>query len=187
MNRLLRIPALLAFAALLCATGPAEEVLIDFDDAHAPCSFAEASPLTDHYAWAGVSFSGGMEVLDQCGNFGIVEHSGGGFLAWNTTVQSAGPTETATFASPVANVQFLTGSAMPGTVTATAYDASGEVLATHSVSLVASAIPVVLRAQNISRVVIETTAEFGAIDNFRFEVGGSQNRATEEAATGSSR
>jgi hypothetical protein len=161
----LMLPPLLAAEAT--AQSRTQTVLLDFDDFEAPSTFAEAQPFTTQYQSAGVVFSGRMEVLNEQGNFGVVEHSATAFLAWNTTVDNK-PPETLTFLTPVSNFSFNTGSVENGTVTATAYDASGKQLATQTVTLVTSAIPVVLDVENISRVVITSTAIYGAIDDVEF-------------------
>ena len=48
------------------------------------CCFASEPPLTNQYSALGVNFSGGWEILNQTGNFGIDAHSGEHFAAYNT-------------------------------------------------------------------------------------------------------
>lgn len=58
--------------------------LINFDEQMAPCRFADQVALSTQYQAQGVLFTGGWEVLDDCGNFGVSGYSLPNFLAWNT-------------------------------------------------------------------------------------------------------
>lgn len=171
MVRWLKVLLLLT-ASLLTTAASAQATVVSFDEPdapEAPCTFSEAKALTTEYEkTAGVVFSGGMEVLNACGNFGIVEHSGNRFLAWNTINAGTEPPETLTFSMPVSHFSLLTGSQVEGTVTATAYDSDGELLATKTLAMKPSAMRITLDAEGIAKVVIESTAQYGAIDDIRF-------------------
>ena len=155
---------------LLMATAPAgsNEILLDFDDFGAPDLFAEAPRFRESYRAAGVIFEGGMEVLHEDGNFGVIGHSAPAFLAWNNGVGGNEAEEALTFTTPVSNFRFLTGSREPGKINATAYDANGQVLATQTVALEPNVTLVHLEVANISTVVITATAQYGVIDDVRF-------------------
>lgn len=164
---------MLAVSLLTTAAAYAQLTVLTFDEPEAPtapCTFAQAEPLTTQYKErAGVVFSGPMEVLNECGNFGIVEHSAITFLAWNiTNSQGEPPRQTLAFVTPVSNFSFLTGSQENGDVTATAYDPKGRELATKTITLKRSAMRLVLDAENIAKVVITSTAAHGAIDDIRY-------------------
>lgn len=152
----------------IATTAAAQEILLDFDDFAAPSTFAEAPGFREAYRSAGVTFEGGMEVVNENGNFGVVEHSAPAFLAWNNTSGGNEAEEALRFARPVSNVSFLTGSGVPGSVTATAYDAAGRVLATQTIELKPTVMQVRLDASGIASVVITSTAVYGVIDDVRF-------------------
>jgi len=165
---------------LLTATSSsaaAQEIMLDFDDFAAPDLFAEAPRFRDAYRAAGVIFEGGMEVVHEEGNFGVVGHSAPAFLAWNNTSSGNEAEEALTFTTPVSNFRFVTGSREPGTVTATAYDQDGKVVASQTVSLETTVVPVVLDAINIAVVVITATATYGMIDDIAFTRGEPQGSA----------
>ena len=75
-----------AIAVLFSVTANAD--LITFDDNRAPISFREARPLANQYASAGVTFSGGWEILNEGSNFGLDPLSGRNFAAFNTFLTS---------------------------------------------------------------------------------------------------
>ena len=99
------------------------QVSINFDGSGAPCTFAEAVPLTTAYNAQGITFNGNGSILNVCSNFGIAARSGPNFLAYNT---GALPTERMIFAtpqsyfdifaaSPFAEYQFYFGAVLQGT------------------------------------------------------------------------
>ncbi|QJF52754.1 PEP-CTERM sorting domain-containing protein [Roseobacter ponti] len=84
---------------------PATATTITFDEAGAaPSLFGNAEPLTDAYASEGITFSGGWEILDQDGNFGLDALSGRNFLAFNTLVAGVTNELTVMFDAPVSSV-----------------------------------------------------------------------------------
>lgn len=106
----------------LLATG-ASAATIDFEDAAAPCTFAQTSALTNRYASQGITFSGGGSILNQCGSFGINARSGVNFLGFNSQVAST--VELAFFDSPQTSFSLYNGSGSSNTVTLRAFDSNG--------------------------------------------------------------
>jgi len=141
-------------------------VMIDFDDAEAPCVFASAVPLRDEYLAMGVSFSGpfptdGGAVLDECGNFGVSGHSSPNFVAFNcNSSMSNGGTpqgpETLTFTDVVSSCSVLvaSNSGQGYTLSMDAYDMNEELIASDSVVLTPAAQLLGVDATGIKTVII---------------------------------
>ena len=162
---------LLLPAALLLASPPARaQTLINFDDFNAPCVFAQQSTLTTQYQSLGVTFgpSGAMEVLNQCGNFGVSGHSSPNFLAWNTCCVST--TETLTFTNPIHSFSIKVGASSSGTATVVAYDSGGGVLQTVTQSYGSSLTTISLSATGIKTVTLHGTSGHGVWDDLQFTV-----------------
>jgi len=130
--------AVVAFAAALPAASFAATTTIDFDGTGAPCCFVSTTPLTNAYAGLGVTFSGvggtGGSILNQSGNFGFNAHSGTDFLAFNTSVNGISGVEDIAFSNLQSNVSIWVANQFGGSVSLTAYDASGASVATSSIT-----------------------------------------------------
>jgi hypothetical protein len=131
--------AAVIFAALFVTRPLVAQTTITFDDEAAPCFFAEATAVTTHYAALGVTFSasppehGGL-ILDACSDFGVPARSGINFLAYNAYGGFGGPQDVL-FARPVSVVSlWASGGYAVGTFTLEAFDVSGQLLGTRTVS-----------------------------------------------------
>lgn len=94
--------------------GHAESITFD-ELGSAPCTFASAGPLDDEYAGLGVNFSGGWEILDECGNFGVNALSGDNFAAYNTNNSSITDTITMVFDTAISSISGMLGAGGAGT------------------------------------------------------------------------
>lgn len=117
---------------------------IDFDDATAPCNFAQTIALTTEYAALGVIFGGpdgldGGAILDECGNFGVTGHSPPNFLAFNvnSSLQNGatpqGP-EQMSFSEVVDTVTINGGHSSSGTITLECFDGAGASVGMQSIT-----------------------------------------------------
>lgn len=138
LRSLAAVAALAALAAALPSVSFAATTTIDFDGTGAPCCFVDTSPLTTAYAGLGVTFSGvgsiGGSILNQSGNFGFNAHSGTDFLAFNTSVNGMSGVENIAFSNLQSDVSIWVANRFGGTVSLTAYDASGASVATSSIT-----------------------------------------------------
>ncbi|TDL83825.1 VPLPA-CTERM sorting domain-containing protein [Meridianimarinicoccus aquatilis] len=94
--------------------GHAESITFD-ELGPAPCSFASAGPLDNEYAGRGVTFSGGWEILDECGNFGVNALSGDSFAAYNTSTSGITNRITMVFDAAISSISGVLGSGRAGT------------------------------------------------------------------------
>ncbi len=133
-------------AAAFALTTPTWATTIDFDGTGAPATFAYTTPLSNHYAGLGITFSGsggpnglGGSILNKNGGFGFAAHSGTDFLAMNTA-QHTGNVEVISFATPMTAVSiwaaYRWGSTPidAGTITMDAFDSNGMLLATDGIN-----------------------------------------------------
>jgi len=158
-----------------------ETAFIDFDDVTAPCLFTATQALRDEYAAVGVAFEGpgpldGGAILDECGGFDVTGHSIPNFLAFNSglTLSTGGiprGPETMHFDPAVNYVQFLAGNRDGGTLTAEAYDALDNLIASDSITMQPELQPVILSASGIIKVVVSCTDNVWVIDDLTFVQG----------------
>jgi hypothetical protein len=91
--------AVLGFTA---SVGAANAGVINFEEfGTKTCCFATEAPLDTQYSAIGVTFSGGWEILNQSGNFGISARSGQHFAAYNTDISGVTNTITLAFDSAI--------------------------------------------------------------------------------------
>lgn len=161
------------------------DVLIDFDDVEAPCSFSDQYPLGDEYVDLGVEFAGPAEgdggaILNECGNFGVSGHSAPNFVAfnWDATMANGGtPTgsEYIYFTEPVNYVSVLvgSGSGAGATLSMRAYDSDGVLIAETSVVLAPVLQEIAVEACPIATVVIgDLQPRVWVFDDLGFSFGG---------------
>ncbi len=160
---------LLASVVLAVASVPAaaSAVSINFDETSAPCGFAVQVPLTSQYSGQGVTFSGGWEVLNQCGSFGVSGHSVPNFLAWNSGA-GTGTTQTLTFSSDASGLSFRMASSGGGTASITARNAAGATIQTVSRSLSSSIQTATITVPGVRSVVISVPSGDGVLDDLVF-------------------
>ena len=169
---------------LLLAGLSAAQTTIDFDNLTPGCNFIGENALSTEYLAQGVEFQGpggldGGAVLDECGNFGVSGHSSPNFLAFNTGSglasggTPAGP-ETLLFTPAATYVSFLGGSASAGTVTATAYDASG-IQVDQDVIATGSTLSLFELNGAIAEVVISFSGSVLVVDDLYFEANANPN------------
>lgn len=97
INGLTRWLSVLAFSAFAASANAA---LITFEELGTQtCCFISEEPLDTEYASLGVTFSGGWEILNESGNFGVDARSGDHFAAYNTGVPGTTNTLTMSFDS----------------------------------------------------------------------------------------
>ena len=147
---------------------------IDFDDAAAPCNFAETIALSNEYSGAGVTFSGpadkdGGAVLDECSSFSPSGHSSPNFLAFSTQKLlmdggiPRGP-ETLSFANAVDHVR-LNAAWNHINITMEAYDTGNNLLDSDMDSAISSVKPMHVSAAGIARVVLHFSGAAMLIDD----------------------
>ncbi|MCA9490213.1 MAG: thrombospondin type 3 repeat-containing protein [Myxococcales bacterium] len=162
------------------AFSAAAQTVVDFDDRVRTCSFSSEPTLGSEYAALGVTFSGsgqdGGAVLDQCGGFSVLGYSPPNFLAFNVNTLTASggrarPPEYLDFDPPAIEVTVSAGasSAIPVTLTMTAFDRAGRSVDVATLPLAQTLAPVTVRAAEIVRVELATTASVFVVDDLVFE------------------
>jgi len=158
---------------------PPGTTVIDFDDMVEPCDFFSTTALTNKYAAQGVVFSGGGvphggAILDQCGIFSVTGHSSPNFLAFNCTASlsdNGTPSlpETLTFSTPASHVQINVGSASDvGTLMLMRAFSGTTLIGSDSLTLAAGLQTLSITANNITRVVLSSTACVAVMDDLAF-------------------
>ncbi len=172
-----RQPADNAGAHLVSKSGEKNgcEISINFDDAAAPCSFSEATRLTNGYGVLGVYFSGpgghnGGAILNECGLSGVTGYSSPNVLAFNSVSSlkdggiPQGP-ETVSFTDPIVSFEAGFASELSGDVTVTAYNANNDVVDTVTTGLTTAFQRLRVYGRNITRVVFDSSAGSWAVDD----------------------
>jgi Secretion system C-terminal sorting domain len=145
-----------------------DEVLVDFDDLDAPGLFSQAEALTTEYTDQGVTFEGMGEVLHEDSNFGVTGHSYPNFLAFNTGAAVPGP-ETMIFEPPISSLSLIAGSTNAGTITLDAYDASGNLVDSNSITGNDALATMTVESGEIVTAVISFTGTWLVVDDLLFE------------------
>ncbi|MBP7052021.1 MAG: hypothetical protein KBE65_13485 [Phycisphaerae bacterium] len=146
---------------------------INFDDDEAPDSFGETNSLTEAYAGLGVHFAGpgdldGGAILDQSGNFGVWALSARNFLAFNRNSRMSDggvpqDPETILFDSLMSEVSiYAAGGWEVDTFIMDAYDASGTLVDTDTITTADWGLLSVSSAAGIRRVVLTQVSD---VDN----------------------
>ncbi len=161
------------------APPPAGATVIDFDGMTQPCLFLNTTRLTTEFAAQGVTFAGpggndGGAVIDQCGNFGVADHSSPNFLAFNTiAVLSDGGTpqgpETLTFSPPVDSVQINAGVPRAGTIQLECFDSGAVSLGSDSLTAAATLETLAISAAGIASCELSFTGDVAVFDDLAFE------------------
>ncbi len=142
---------------------------IDFEGSGAPCCFFFATPLSDFYAGLGIHFSGdaaaGGSILNQSGNFFFNAHSGTDFLAFNVPAGLSGNIEQIFFDTPAGSVSIWGAHTNGGQATMEAFDASGTLLATTTVSMQPDWTRMSVSASGISRIKLTGAGDYYAYDD----------------------
>ncbi len=158
---------------------PPGAIVINFDDAAAPCLFMDTTALRAQYAGLGVLFMGpavhdGGGVVDQCGVWGVSGHSPPNFLGFNQDAQFSDggiprPPEIITFTNGASYVQVNAGSGAGAgqLVTMEAFDAAGNSLGSDSLTLAPALAALSITANGIAYVVINSPAYF-VLDDLTF-------------------
>jgi hypothetical protein len=136
------------------------------------CCFANEPPLTNQYAGLGVNFSGGWEVLNQSGAFGIGAMSGEHFAAYNTSVPGVTNTLEMLFDNNIAGISGYLGSRQSDIWTVSAFSGTTPVLATIFINDANSYVPFSLTGLlgfNIDRITIQGSASSGVLENLTFQ------------------
>ncbi|MCP4654349.1 MAG: hypothetical protein GY856_02910 [bacterium] len=152
---------------------------IDFDDATAPCFFADAVALTNEYGALGVTFTGpggndGGAVLDECGGFSVSGYSPPNFLVFNLGLSLSdggtpqGP-ETLTFAQPLNSVQINGGHSSAGTITLECFDGGGTSLGSDSITATIAVQTLSVAAVDIARCVLSFTGIVAVFDDLVYD------------------
>ena len=172
------LPAATATAGIPLVPPPAGARIISFDDVeNAPTAFNNANALREQYEAVGIDFTGavndGGAVLAENGSFGISGFSPPNVLAFNVaaTLQSGGKPsfpQGLRFNHPVRYVQFNVGDTSGLAITAEAFDADGNSLATEVVIPANAMQTVVIEARHITRVVITGAGLTQIIDDVAF-------------------
>ncbi|MCO4769669.1 MAG: PKD domain-containing protein, partial [Deltaproteobacteria bacterium] len=172
--RLAPLAPLAALSALtlgLALPSLASAVTINFDDVSRPCVFSSAPVMTTEYSSQSITFSGGWEGLNQCGNFGVSGHSAPNFLAWNLGIGGQSATETLTFSQDANSIGFLIGTPQGGSASITAYDAAGTALQTVSRSLSGTVQSVNLTATGVRSLTITVPGgSYGVLDDLTYSL-----------------
>ena len=178
--RWLVLGLVVAFSVVDVTTAPGGMV-INFENAGAPCVFANTVALRNEYAELGVVFASGtgandgFAVLNQCANFGVTGFSPPNFLAWNENALylnggiPRGP-EVILFSPAVTSVQINAGSGISsGQVTMEAFNVMGASLGSTSIALQPAMQTLQISASGIAKVVITVpVGSAGALDDLAF-------------------
>ncbi len=166
-------------SALTAIAPPPGAIVINFDDAAAPCLFMNTTALRDQYAGLGVLFMGpavndGGGAVDQCGSWGVSGHSPPNFLGFNPDAHLSDggiprPPEIITFTNGASYVQVNAGSGAGAgqLVTMEAFDAAGNSLGSDSLTLAPTLDTLSITANRIAYVVINSPAYF-VLDDLAF-------------------
>ena len=166
-------------AALTAIPPPPGAIVINFDDAVAPCLFMDTTALRAQYAGLGVLFMGpavndGGGVVDQCGSWGVSGHSPPNFLGFNQDAHFSDggiprPPEIITFTNGASYVQVNAGSGAGAgqLVTMEAFDAAGNSLGSDSLTLAPTLDTLSITANRIAYIVINSPAYF-VLDDLAF-------------------
>lgn len=110
-----------AALALTASAAVSHAASISFEEVGpAPATFDSADPLTNQFAALGVNFSGGWEILDEDGNFGVDAISGDNFAAFNANVGGITDTITMAFDSAITSISGMLGGSSDAQWTITA-------------------------------------------------------------------
>ncbi|MBZ0120133.1 MAG: hypothetical protein K8H88_24300, partial [Sandaracinaceae bacterium] len=166
----------------------AAQTTVSFDSPSAPCTLPMQTSPISAYTPGSITFSmTTMEVVNQCGNFGVSGHSAPNFLAWSVPAGAAGSFR-ATFNGGTAfSLSLRVGSSSAGNVTFSAFDSAGTLI-WQTTRFVGSTLTTISFPTNgIAYLDFSTTLATGVVDDITYtlsQCGNGVREGTEQCDNG---
>jgi hypothetical protein len=161
---------LLVLAGVVLASA-ANAGLITFEEfGTQSCFFSQQPPLDTQYSSFGVNFSGGWEIVNQCGNFGAPARSGEHFAAFSGETLSTTDTLTVNFDNAMTAAIGFLGSNEQGIWLVTAFFEGIQVSQLNLTNTFDSYVEFNFEALRFDQIIINASSRSGVLDDLSFEV-----------------
>lgn len=162
-----------SIAILACTfmAGTVSAGSIDFEEfGPQPGLFVFQEPLDSEYAALGANFSGGWEILNQSGNFGLNARSGEHFAAYNTNIDGITDTLTMAFDNVITQASGFLGAGASSSWTVTALLGGGQVSQLNLLNPAGNYVEFAFSSISFDQITIQGSNFAGVLDDLSFEM-----------------
>lgn len=159
-----------AIVSFTCLAGTVNAGLIDFEEfGTQPSLFSNQEPLDSEYSSLGVNFSGGWEIVNERGGFGVNARSGEHFAAYNTLTAGITDTLTIEFDGVVNSASGFLGDLSPTSWVVTAYLGLNEVSLLNLVNPFQGYVEFSFNSLAFDHITIQGSSNAAVLDDLSFE------------------